>query len=169
MDNNIEDGKTEEQSKKDPPKKIKKKKDNKNTTYGYYRVSTPDFEPQSYSRLDDYKYGKIPVYGYVCVRLDRPAKELEGVGPYKASFSFCSPHDRNKFSKKIARKIADARMETKRVKAHVTFSWDEKCPKLARVLEAAIQHALDIEDNDDYKIIFPEWFDESNLIAGIRD
>lgn len=129
---------------------------NNNTTYGYFRVKVhPQFAME---------YGGNNVFGYMCVRLDRPEKENQGVGSYKASFSFCSPHDVKQFTKPMARKIADARMNTTRIQAHVEFENSEQCPKLAVLLRKAIDRGLNYTGTK-----FPDWFDEQNVIAGLKD
>lgn len=77
-----------------------------------------------------YAYFTVPsaIPGFVCVRLER----AKGTKHCRASFSFCSPQDSllyrdgaNRYSfqryKLIARKIADSRAATKRVKATIEF------------------------------------------------
>jgi len=83
-----------------------------------------------------YAYFTVPtaIPGFVCVRLERE----KGSKHCSASFSFCSPQDAmqyrdksersNRYSfqayKPLARKIADARARTKRVKATLEFEHD---------------------------------------------
>jgi len=123
----------------------------KNTTYGYFRVMLPE------------TFYDGEELGYMCVRLDRPPKEQQGVGQYKASFSFCSPSDSKHFTKRLARKIADARMNTKRVKSYIEFENTVECPKLANILQLAIDKAITLE-------IMPTWYEFSNrVIPGLRD
>jgi hypothetical protein len=99
--------------------------------------------------------------GYVCVRIDRP----DNGNKYKASFSFCSPLDSKNFSRAIARRIADSRMTTKRVKAFVEFEFDKtestKVPELFRAALATITPET-IDDGPKTRtaeaIKAPEWF-----------
>ena len=70
--------------------------------------------------------------GFVCVRLERP----KGENHCRATFAFCSPQDADQYwdsragswqfsrLKPLARKIADARALTKRVKATIEFEQD---------------------------------------------
>lgn len=80
-----------------------------------------------------YGYFKVPTKkgdGFVCIRVDRPPKGHSG--NCKASFSFCSPSDQ--FSRPLARRIANCRMESGH---HFQFSTDST--KAADLFDRAIR------------------------------
>ncbi len=90
--------------------------ENTEPRYAYFTVLAPEDEERGDT-------------GFVCVRLERP----KGSNHCRAAFSFCSPQDANEYwdmfsgcfrfaeYKPLARKIADARAFTKRVKATIEF------------------------------------------------
>lgn len=69
--------------------------------------------------------------GYICIRIDRWNRE-SNIKTHKASFAFCSPLDAIKYSngrnlkqcRLLSKRIADSRMNTKRVKAFVEFDFE---------------------------------------------
>lgn len=126
------------------------------TVYGYF---TAKINPGKSTKLPN---GGL---GYCCVRLDRPPKGSSN-NNYRASFSFCSPSDAPKKQqdlnwkfKDLAKKIANDRMDTKRVKCYVEFTFDRTeettLPDLFRV---ALDVAKRSERLDKNRPVVPEWF-----------
>ena len=136
---------------------------NNDTVYGFFRAKLPN---QLATKLD----GKD--LGYVCVRLDRPPKDSDST-EYKASFSFCSPMDApqipNKHFRALAKKIADSRMNTKRVPASITFNFKKDGNKLPVIFEHALKIAMETpKPNKPEKKMVPDWVLRSDLEYGYR-
>lgn len=80
-----------------------------------------------------YRYIKVPTKkgnGYICLRVDRPAKDATDF-VYRVSVAFCSPKDA--FNRSIARSIMDSRMKDVRRLGLVTTLKYEKKPHFNRV------------------------------------
>ena len=108
----------------------------RDTIYSYYKTHFPDRRKAlSNGKFDAPTTGPV---GHTCIRIQRPTKDF--VGPsfeYKFSYSFCSPEDN--FSKRVARAIADGRVQRK---VEITIASDTR--KNARELsEQAIEFITD--------------------------
>lgn len=102
----------------------------------------------------DYEGRDAPT-GYVCVRLERPPRDSNSTD-YKASFSFCAPQDSHKFSRPKARKIADSRMTTSRVKSYLDFTYNRnESTKLPDIFKAALNEAT---VDKEFSLKVPDWF-----------
>jgi hypothetical protein len=142
----------------------------RDTIYGYYRSTIVDNGALSSSlkkllsrtnhKMDSHEEA---LHGIICVRLDRPPKEQQGVGIFRASFAFCSPEDVKHFSRKKARMIADSRMNTKRVDCVVTFDSANQKPDLHSLFLKAISLAF-----NDERDLTPDWFDHSENLEPVR-
>lgn len=121
--------------------------------------------------MSDIVYGYFQVKhtkrgtGYVCVRLERPPKGSVGQ-PYRASFAFCSPLDH--FSKRLARRITDARAKTQRVNATIEFKLDGEQPKLEQIFRRALQLAQVEKKPFSDKTFAPDWVKRSTLVFGLH-
>jgi hypothetical protein len=56
-------------------------------------------------------YSRLYKEGIICIQINRPSIDEQVNFEYNISYSFCSPIDRNKFSKVKARSILDSRMK----------------------------------------------------------
>lgn len=131
------------------------------TFYGYY---TADLEP---NKDNHYPNGGR---GYICVRIDLPPINEEG-GKVKASFSFCSPIDApkehqhlNRHFRALARKIANDRMLTKRVKSYIEFD-RKKENSLPELFDNALSLIKETKRFDNQKkFMAPEWVRKASEI-----
>jgi len=82
--------------------------------------------------------------GYGCFSIN-----VNGENSYEVAASFCHPADRNKFSKKIARAKADAKIQKKR---GITYEFDRELK--VNDCKAIVMHAL---KNDYNPIDQPSW------------
>ena len=113
----------------------------KDTVYGYFTVSVPNEQDEK-------------ARGYICIRLDRPPLKSDSK-KFKASFSFCAPPDANKFSRPKARRIADCRMNTKRIKTFIEFEYNKTDDtKLPELFEAAFSNITTVKKD------LPRWLTE---------
>lgn len=137
---------------------LKKEDDNMNrpsdVVYGYFKVVVGN------SKFQQFPKGGT---GYACVRLNLPPKESNST-KYKASFSFCSPadapkqkHELNRNFRALSRKIADNRMNTTRVKAHVEFDFKrDETTKLPQIMKFALDQCVEAS-KENGKAMAPQW------------
>jgi hypothetical protein len=104
------------------------------------------------------KSGRNRGVGHVCIRMERPDKNIVGEKQYRASFAFCSPLD--KFNRVIARQITNSRATGNRRPQAVVITAADYRSALQQLVAALTKSPQVFALSDIY---VPEWMRHAEI------